>query len=80
VTLPLKHCGLEGSEEQFYASHIRPAEYTIKAKNGKVNGPIAVKGINNKDGIGRGKDQYKLYLGNGSKFPPKNQWVSFEDM
>lgn len=80
----MKHCGITGAEEQFYNSPVREiisdADVDTNAKGGVVHGPIAVKTINNKDGIGKGKDQYTLHLGNGSKFPPKNQWVSFEDM
>lgn len=51
------------------------------ATGGEVQNPkLAVSSIKNKDGIGAGKDVYKLYLGNGSTFPKKDQWVSFDDM
>lgn len=38
---------------------------------------------NIEDGVGNGTDWYHLYLGNGSVaagWPPKDKWVSFEDM
>ena len=51
------------------------------ATGGTVSNPkVAVTSINNKDGVGAGKDEYKLYLGDGSTFPKKEKWVSFEDM
>jgi hypothetical protein len=51
------------------------------ATGGEVSNPkVAVTSINNKDGVGAGKDVYTLYLGDGSSFPKKSQWVSFEDM
>jgi hypothetical protein len=51
------------------------------ATGGQVSNPkVAVTSINNKDGVGAGKDVYTLYLGDGSSFPKKSQWVSFEDM
>jgi hypothetical protein len=51
------------------------------ATGGQVSNPkVAVTSINNKDGVGAGKDAYTLYLGDGSSFPKKSQWVSFEDM
>lgn len=51
------------------------------ATGGQVsNGAIAVSSINNTDGVGAGKDSYTQYCGDGSKFPPRAAWVSFENM
>ncbi|OAA72561.1 hypothetical protein ISF_01634 [Cordyceps fumosorosea ARSEF 2679] len=52
---------------------------------GKVNnGAIAnFNADNTRDGIGAGKDEYKMYWGDGSTgagWPDRNRWVSFEDM
>ncbi|KAE9374629.1 hypothetical protein N431DRAFT_464865 [Stipitochalara longipes BDJ] len=56
-------------------------EFEPVATGGQVSNPkVAVTSINNKDGIGSGKDSYTLYLGNGSSFPKESQWVSFENM
>ncbi|KAI9891348.1 MAG: hypothetical protein M1814_002861 [Vezdaea aestivalis] len=41
---------------------------------------VAVHGINNHDGIGAGSDVYKMHSGDGSAFPPKEQWISFDAM
>lgn len=32
------------------------------------------------DGVGKGKDEYHVYKGNGDNFPQRSQWVSFVDM
>jgi hypothetical protein len=56
-------------------------EFEPVATGGQVSNPkVAVTSINNKDGIGSGKDLYTLYLGNGSSFPKQSQWVSFENI
>lgn len=56
-------------------------EFDPVATGGQVSNPkVAVTSINNKDGIGNGKDSYTLYLGDGSTFPKQSQWVSFENM
>lgn len=53
----------------------------VDATGGQVNnGNVAVYSINDNDGIGAGRDQYTLYIGNGNTFPQKSQWVSFSDM
>ncbi|KAF6232147.1 hypothetical protein HO173_009530 [Letharia columbiana] len=53
----------------------------ILATGGQVsNGAIAVSSINNTDGVGAGKDSYTQYCGDGSKFPTRSAWVSFENM
>ena len=41
---------------------------------------IAVDSINNHDGHGSGVDSYTQYVGDGSHFPSKSEWVSFDDM
>ena len=64
----------------FQPSH-DTSDAEVLATGGKVDNPkVAVDTINNKDGTGSGHDEYKLYLGDGSSFPKKDQWVSFEDM
>jgi hypothetical protein len=60
-----------------------PSTLQTRATGGVVTGGAAVSTINDHDGIGAGKDTYKLYLGDGSLeagWPTKEQWVSFEDM
>lgn len=42
-----------------------------------VIGPLAVSLLDNADGVGRGKDTYKLYLGDGSTtdgWPAMSEW------
>ncbi len=53
--------------------------------NGKVtNSAIAnYNAGNTNDGIGAGKDEYRMYYGDGSTgagWPDRNRWVSFVDM
>ena len=53
----------------------------ILQTGGQVSNPaVAVSKINNNDGVGAGKDVYTQYCGNGAKFPPASEWVSFENM
>lgn len=53
----------------------------ILETGGKVSNPaVAVSKINNNDGVGAARDSYTQYCGNGAKFPPASEWVSFENM
>lgn len=65
------------------APHVTQLE--DRSTGGRVqNGAIArFDNSNIKDGSGGGKDEYRMYNGNGSTgngWPDKSQWVSFEDM
>ncbi|OAA70056.1 hypothetical protein LEL_09872 [Akanthomyces lecanii RCEF 1005] len=65
------------------APHVTQLE--DRSTGGKVqNSAIArFDNSNNKDGSGAGKDEYRMYYGNGSTgngWPDKSKWVSFEDM
>jgi hypothetical protein len=76
---------MTGDDEPFFGNlhgNFQPSgDASELATGGQVSNPkVAVTSINNKDGIGAGKDTYKLYLGDGSAFPKKSQWASFEDM
>ncbi|KAL1965838.1 hypothetical protein VTN77DRAFT_5159 [Rasamsonia byssochlamydoides] len=49
----------------------------------KVTKAVAVKTINDNDGVGAGKDTYTQYNGDGSTaagWPSQSEWVSFDDM
>ena len=46
----------------------------------KVVGDKAVAKLNNQDGKGSLPDKYKFHSGDGSKWPPKSAWESFENM
>lgn len=56
-----------------------------RSTGGRVNDPN-IANFNNgniHDGIGKGRDEYRMYWGNGSPsqgWPGKDRWVSFEDM
>lgn len=65
------------------APHV--TELEDRSTGGKVqNSAIArFDNSNNQDGIGAGKDVYRIYYGNGSTgngWPDKSKWVSFENM
>lgn len=58
-------------------------EIIARAKGGVVTGGARVTTINNNDGIGAGQDRYITYYGDGSQgsgWPLKQNWVSFEQM
>jgi hypothetical protein len=76
---------ITGDDEPFFGNmdgNFQPSrDVSDLATGGQVSNPkVAVTSINNKDGIGAGKDSYKLYLGDGSSFPKQSQWASFEDL
>lgn len=50
---------------------------------GKVSGPLAVSKINDNDGKGSGKDDYKMFSGDGSTgagWPGQDDWASFDGL
>ncbi|KAL1961818.1 hypothetical protein VTN77DRAFT_1030 [Rasamsonia byssochlamydoides] len=69
--------------KNFYISRGPNHQPAKRATGEVVTGPQAVSNINNTDGIGRGQDVYKLYLGDGSTadgWPAMSDWVSFDYM
>jgi hypothetical protein len=78
----------EREDELFFGhqdGNFQPLDATFDfdpvATGGQVsNSKVAEISIDNKDGVGNGKDSYTLYLGDGYSFPKKSQWASFEHM
>jgi hypothetical protein len=78
----------EREDEPFFGhqdGNFQPLDATFDldpvATGGQVsNSKVAEISIDNKDGVGNGKDSYTLYLGDGYSFPKKSQWASFERM
>ncbi|KAI9838132.1 MAG: hypothetical protein M1819_006288 [Sarea resinae] len=53
----------------------------VLATGGQVDiSALEVSSIDNDDGVGAGTDSYTFWSGNGSTWPDKSQWVSFDDM
>ncbi|KAB2580097.1 putative exo-beta- -glucanase protein [Lasiodiplodia theobromae] len=77
-----KSATYDGDATPTVTSH-DPATMVRRTTGGVVTGAAAVASINNRDGIGAGKDSYTFYKGDGSPgagWPTKDKWVSFEDM
>ena len=62
--------------------NFQPAR-TAGDKDDEVIDELAVKDIEDQDGVGGGEDVYRFYTGDGTTndgWPEVDDWVSFEDM
>ncbi|TAQ89314.1 hypothetical protein B7494_g2359 [Chlorociboria aeruginascens] len=57
-----------------------PSTQKVTSSTAFTNGAGNTNNANTGDGVGSGNDAYNCYYGSWESYPPKSEWVSFDDM
>ena len=69
-----------GNHKGIFQSKDTSYKHILETGGQVSNSAVAVTEINNTDGVGAGTDSYTQYCGDGSGYPSRSAWVSFENM